>query len=200
MKKLHLFLFAAAALFAVESSAGNFQIDGRASVPVEIAFPSKGCNPFRMGKDPRSFTVTAYRNLGKTYQKFEFTIMPKADGVLKLEFKGQYSRTKGMKNLNQVWITFDDIKATGTQIKNGSFETLRTTPPGQPVESWVFAATKPVYEARLLKADGNAADGKNAVCVWHNAFCFQENIPLKQGVKVTISFQAKYADTEKAEE
>ncbi len=181
-------------------AAGNFQIDGAADVPVKIAFPSIGCKPFRMNEDTRKFTVTAYRNLDAQYKRYEFTIMPEKDGFLKLELKGQYSRNKGKKQPNQVWITFDDIKAVGTEIRNGSFEALRTDKQGQPIVGWVFVVTSPEYEVRLLKDDGNAFEGKNAVSVWHNAFCFQEKIPLKKGMKTTFSFAAKYADTENAEE
>ena len=110
------------------------------------------------------------------------TFLPKGTGKVVLNLTGPNVKGKN-KVPETIWIAYDDVKAEGTTIENGSFELL--LPSGQP-KGWYV----PPYQTDLfgsVKKSG-AADGLNYIVVWHN-YRYAQSLNVTEGKPVTLTFR-----------
>ncbi len=105
------------------------------------------------------------------WQDYSFTFVPMSDGYVELQL---------MSSSPKVFFACDNIRITGSGIKNGSFETLR--PDGKPANWWTMKTPR-------LKTDGGA-DGRNYVETAHNDRYLQ-TIACKKDVPVTVTMSVR---------
>jgi len=115
--------------------------------------------------------------------------VPKKSGLVVISLAGPHLK-KGSSEAPQVWVGYDDIRAEGAQLKNGSFEQVD---PGGAVSGWYRPGGAAQNESRFEQKD--AADGKTFAVVWHNAR-IQQSIQVEEGKPVTLTFKMRLVHDE----
>lgn len=119
------------------------------------------------------------------WQKFEFSFVPAHTGTVSIMFHVPGSRKK--ENIKPVLI--DDVKSTGSEVKNGGFELLKEE---RKASGWTFLKL-----AALITGD-DAAEGKNYVRVSDSDGAAAQTITVQRGERVTVTFKAKLPAAEKS--
>jgi hypothetical protein len=123
--------------------------------------------------------------LTDSWQEFEFSFVPQANGVVRLMVRGNWTKKNGMIRM----VAYDKFSFTGCGANNGNFETTKNNT----ISGWQLRDVN----MNMNKAD--AADGRNYVKCSHNYFISQ-NLHVKAGQKVTIRFAARAAESMPAPE
>lgn len=136
--------------------------------------------------DKKEFNINATFPASKKWGEGYLSFVPKKSGKVTICLAGPNVKdAKGISKL--VCIAFDDIKADGAKIENGSFE---QTEKGAPV-GWYRNEQEGGGIARLDEKEG--ADGRKSVVVWHNAR-YQQAFEVKEGKEVRISFKMRIVE------
>jgi hypothetical protein len=148
---------------------------------------SKGmriANPGWAKKNSKYYLSAHSEKLTGKWQKFSLTFTPDKDGPVNLAFMGSYRRDKGAKNLTPVWVAYDNITVTGTEAKNGDFESVN--------KKKLFAGWR-CKPDNMISGSEDAQSGKNYIIAWHNRQVAQ-TLKVKKGQEVTITFYAKASE------
>ena len=122
-----------------------------------------------------------------TWSENTVTFTPAQDGSVELILCGPWAQDKDGKLLRQE-ILWDDIKAEGTIVSNGSFEQAGSSCPAGWQAPW---AAYPSADAWPL-AQAAALTGKGLAATWHNRPLAQ-TLQLKAGQQVVLRLHAKAA-------
>lgn len=111
------------------------------------------------------------------WKPYSFTFLPKKNGNVSLIVRAPYVKPGTTPKV----CAYDNIKAEGAELKNSSFEDKI------PAHGWI-----PGWNTKDGLMTGDAADGK---CYMRASYSkgFWQNLVVKEGVPVTISFMAKNA-------
>jgi len=158
----------------------RIDVDG---MPGKIAMkPVKNCNEADWMKDDKIYRMTSDSGPLKDteWKAFEISFTPEKDGNVSLVLMGQYFVKPGEKAISPTWVLFDDVKVTGTELKNGNFSELDDK--GKP---------------KLWGGSGELVDVKNpdsgkAIRVWHNQGATQL-LAVKAGQTVTVTAKVQKA-------
>ena len=134
------------------------------------------------------YLVVAGGKITKDWTEMEFSFMPENDGTVALILRGPWYKPGTEVNNMPVWVAYDDLSATGAEIKNPGFEE------GNPDASGFFNGWGGDPSNMVVGKD-DSKSGKNYVKVWHNVPVTQ-NIVVKKGQKVTIKFNIKAITTQ----
>ena len=188
MKKLVSALLLAAVgitLSAAPISKGRIDISGKMTLkPGQASAKSYVKNITWGKKEKRKMQLTSESEAlsAEKWTKVSFSFTPEADGVVNIRLMSNWSKSKGKKDMNAHWVLYDKITVKGSKIINGDFEKAKN---GKPI-GW--SCNKNNY----ITSDDNAM-----VKAWHNSRCIQ-NIKVKKGQEVTITYFAKADKIEEA--
>ncbi len=114
------------------------------------------------------------------WEQLSFTFTPQEDGVVPVSISSEF--TKGHEN--QVWVLYDGVEISGSDLQNGDFESGDKQGPTE----WQLKKSK--TPARYITVDGVAHSGDKCLLVSFSGNASQD-IPVKKGQPVTISAWAK---------
>ena len=163
-------------------SAGEFRIDlvsRKSDIDLEIQKTSGNFKVINSPwlKDKRNQSIEIRGETIDEWKLFSFTFLPSKSGNVIFRIRGPYVK----QGMYPKVCAYDHFKAKGTKIKNGSFEE------DVPSHGWV-----PGWNTRNSLMTGDAADGSCYMLACYSKGCMQ-NLAVKAGVPVTISFMAKNA-------
>ena len=175
MKKLFTL---AAALLAVSAFAyGELRVDVRCVGDLTIKSMDAGNYRTRMQKP--DFLIVMTPKMTDQWQTVEFSFTPSADGRASLCF-----HTPGSQKTELIQpLLIDDIKVTGAELKNGSFELLN--------KKGALIGWRVGKNAKLTT--GTAADGNNCMMVTYNNGLVYQTINVTAGTPVKVTLKAKLA-------
>ncbi len=127
---------------------------------------------------------------GPTWTLMQATLVPEADSVWILSFKGQWKRDPQTNDLIPIEVYVDQVEVNGAECRNGSFETVDPQT-GLP-SGWKGHAGFAKADRYLDDPDG-AKDGRRYVKVWHN-LSLSQGLKVTKGQPVTIRAWVKKAD------
>jgi hypothetical protein len=159
-----------------------------APVNVDIVEYSEGCFATRIDLPlcNRNRRIRFRYSAEPDWRDGSFTFKAQASGQVALILRGQDQEKR---DKPPVLVIYDNVRVTGAEIKNGSFETLDNT--GVPVSWKVFNEPKsepPVDDQnRATILTSEAIDGKNCVRVGYNSSLYQL-ITVEAEKPVTVSF------------
>ena len=165
-----------------EFTKATFRLDFRANGgPARMEFQSgdekvEGTLPAWGGEQGTYLMVKG--SIGKAWQKFTFTFMPKVSGRVALCIKCDTG-----KMFKPIWVAYDNFTVAGATLTNGDFESLDRQ--GK-LEGWTCA---PDVELK----SGAAPSGQNFVKVLTEGGLYQD-FAVEAGNPVTVSFQARIAN------
>lgn len=114
-------------------------------------------------------------DLKDDWEPFEFSFVPSKSGVIRLRLRGNETPKDAIR-----WIGYDTFEVTGALIANPGFETRD----GNNLPGWNLQNS-----SKKLNFE-DAADGRNYVeCAQY--VIGEQNISVKEGVRVTIKFMSK---------
>lgn len=112
---------------------------------------------------------------------------PSADGIVQLGLMGHFVEGTGAKP-REIWVYFDDVKAEGAVLENGSFE--QAGEGGRPA-MWTGKA---FCQAKRIADETGAKAGKAYAKVCHGGIgALRQDLHVKQGQTVTLTFWARSA-------
>jgi hypothetical protein len=161
----------------------GIRVDVKAKAQIEFEKPKNGKLTYRSwGKQDGSEKKHLFfrQNLKKGYewQPFEVSFTPTQDGMISIGLSGWYNKPR-------TWTCYDNIKITGGELQNGSFEAIKGN--GKP-EGWHFTHK----EVKLIADQSGAADGDHYVMCALERYA-QVRIAVKAGTKVTVTGLGKRA-------
>jgi endoglucanase len=109
---------------------------------------------------------------------FQFT--PQSNGTVTVQLMGQWEQPPGGGAIYRQEVLWDNLRATGSTLNNGSFEQLSGTVP----TGW----TRPYGDAGVTNFA--PVHGTNVVRVWHDG-PLQTTLTVTGGVPVTLRFWAR---------
>ena len=188
MKKFLVAVFALAIGSTTFAQQFNARIDVSGLNNLELKAVEKG-NMRNIGWGPeerRKFGMSGgSASLPKDkWTKVTFAFVPEQDGNVQINLMGQWTKTKGKKQIDQMWVYFSSVSVEGADIKNGDFSEVKN---GVPV-GWSCAKDQYITEGVDFPAGSKAA-----VKVWHNKRCSQ-NVAVKAGQTVTITAYVRPAE------
>ncbi len=101
------------------------------------------------------------------WNEFYFSFTPDKDGTVQLDLLGQDKNDADNKRI-PVYTFYDDITATGTELKNGDFE---SSSEGNPA-GWYFWNPDATHPARIV-GDSSAHGGKYFAAAWYQGHIVQ---------------------------
>ena len=176
----------AAALSAVSAfAAGEVRVDLFGTVEIRdiAAKPALTAQRFAHYKGkPMEMKSAMFlsKPLTDKWQEFEFSFVPEKDGQVSILFHAPGSKDKA--NIKPILV--DDVKTTGAKLENGGFELLKQD--GK-VSGWRLRKL-----AEFVTGD-DAAEGKNCVKVSYSDGAAAQEIKVKGGETVIVTFKAKLA-------
>ncbi len=130
------------------------------------------------------------------WQSGSATFTASEDGNVVITLLGPYIRVnEETRELRPVLVEYDDVRVVNAVIKNGSFE--KTVADSGLPAYWNLREidgnppNTADNRARIVSAE--AADGTNAVRVWHNSR-FQQIVFVEKDVPVTLTFSYRLAE------
>lgn len=122
-----------------------------------------------------------------SWKEVTISFTPVRDELVNLVLTGPWTDGGDGKPLRQE-ILWDDIRATGADLKNGSFEALTDAGP----EGWKSTYGPYLAAGAWPLAGAEAAEGNSVAATWHNRPLAQ-TIAVKAGQPVSLTFRAKSA-------
>ncbi|MFA7230424.1 MAG: hypothetical protein WC071_04075 [Victivallaceae bacterium] len=179
---------------AVSKTRARIDINSKDVVLKAVSGPEGGyLRNITWGKEEaRTFSLTGQTALLPADQwiKATFVFIPENDGRVTINLMSNWSKDKGKKNMNALWVYYDMVTVEGGALKNGDFEEAKDN--GKPV-GWYCHDN--VYVTTEMKAfSGNAM-----VKAWHNQRCAQ-TIEVNKDQQVTITVNVKMGPFEEAKE
>lgn len=163
-------------------SAGEFRMDLislKSGVDLEMG---KTSGAFRIIDSPwygekRKQSIEIRGETSDRWQSYSFTFVPRKSGIVTLRISAPYVKAGAKPKV----CAYDNIRAEGAELKNGGFEEK------VPAHGWI-----PGWGTKDALMTGDAAEGNCYMrCAYRKAVV--QNLTCREGVPVTISFQAKNA-------
>jgi len=120
--------------------------------------------------------VTAIFHAEQEWKRGSMTFTPDKDGVVSVSFMGAWN-----KDGTQTWTLIDDIKVSGAEIKNGSFE--------DGLANWTLQER----DGKKASLSDVSKSGAKSLKASHDCSASQ-NVSVKGGQPVTIGFWYKSAE------
>lgn len=192
MKKiLTLVLSAVAACSMAQQAEVRIDVDGLRNAVVLTPVKSSYLNVSNATwlEDKKDcYLVVSGGTISTDWREMEFSFIPENDGTVSLVLRGPWYKP-GVEVTNRpVWVAYDDLAATGAEIKNSGFEDVNPGASGL-FDGW---GGDP---ANLVVGKDDSKSGKNYVKVWYNV-PVRQDIIVKKGQQVTIKFSIKALLTE----
>lgn len=175
MKKL--FTLAAAMLAVSAFAYGELRVDVRCGGDLTIKSVDAGSYKSRMMKP--GFALIMTPKLTNEWQNIEFSFTPADDGRVSLCFQ-----TPGSKKVELIQpVLIDDIKVTGAEFRNGSFELLN--------KKGALIGWRVGKSAKLTTS--GAAEGNNCMMVTYGKGIVFQTISVTGDTPVKVTLKAKLA-------
>ena len=172
-----LFTLAAAMLAFSAFAYGELRVDVRCGGDLTIKSVDAGSYKSRIMKP--GFALIMTPKLTDQWQTVEFSFIPAADGRVSLCFQ-----TTGSKKAELIQpVLIDDIKVTGAEIRNGSFETLN--------KKGALIGWRVGKNAKLTTS--GAAEGNNCMMVVFSKGIVFQTISVTADTPVKVTLKAKLA-------
>jgi len=122
-----------------------------------------------------------------SWKEITIRFTPTQDETVNFVLTGPWAEGKDGRLLRQE-ILWDDVSASGAELRNGGFETRSDTGP----DSWSSPQAPYPADGEWPLAGTEAAEGKSVAATWHNRPLSQA-IAVKTGQPVTLTLRAKAA-------
>ncbi|MEO5713289.1 MAG: glycoside hydrolase family 5 protein [Luteolibacter sp.] len=122
-----------------------------------------------------------------SWKEITIRFTPTQDEMVNFVLSGAWSDGKDGKPFRKE-VLWDEVRASGTEIKNGGFETRS----GDGPDSWKSQQAPYPAAGDWPLAGAEAAEGKSVAATWHDR-PLSQTIAVKAGQPVTLTLQAKAA-------
>jgi endoglucanase len=113
-----------------------------------------------------------------TWSRVALSFVPQSNGTVSVDLLGPWAQAQGTNVLARMEVLWDDVRATGAALENGSFESLAD---GAPL-GWA----NPWGGDVVLLQNPPPPDGAHAVAAWHDRR-LRQTLHVSAGVPVELS-------------